>query len=284
MATALARSYGYNATIKEITMQALTNDQLHRIAPSIFARESAGGLSEKYRFVPTIDVVEALRGEGFFPVAVAASRCKTDDGIDYVKHTLRLRREADLDTKLARVGQVLPELALTNSHNGTSGFLLDPALHRLVCSNGLICAEHQGTLRFRHTGKDDLVGRVLEGAYEIVEDFPRLADKVEEWSGIQLNEQQRLAYAKAALPLRFDEESNVRPDQLLVPHRYADRKPDVFSTLNVVQENIIRGGIYTGRKNGRRQTTRKVTSVDRDLKLNRALWTLADELAKAVTQ
>lgn len=264
-------------------MQVLSNDYLQRIAPSIFSREPAGGLSEKYRFVPTIDVLDALRDEGFFPVAVAASRCKTDDGKDYVKHTLRLRREADLDTKLARVGQVLPELALTNSHNGTSGFLLDPALHRLVCSNGLICAEHQGTLRFRHTGKDDLIGRVLEGAYEIVEDFPRIADKVEEWSNINLDERQRLAFAKAALPLRFEDETTVRPEQLLTPHRYADHKPDVFSTFNVVQENIIRGGLYAGRKNGRRQTTRKVTSVDRDLKLNRALWTLADELAKAVS-
>lgn len=46
MATALARSYGYNAgrlvrPIKEITMQVLTNDQLYRVAPSIFAREEA---------------------------------------------------------------------------------------------------------------------------------------------------------------------------------------------------------------------------------------------------
>lgn len=265
-------------------MQVLTNDTLQRIAPSIFAREAAHNTSDKYRFVPTIDVLDALRDEGFFPVAVAASHSKTDDGIDYVKHTLRLRREQDLDTKLARVGQVLPELALTNSHNGTSGFLLDPALHRLVCSNGLICAEHQGTLRFRHTGKDDLIGRVLEGAYEIVEDFPRIADKVEAWSSIDLSLEQRLAFAKAALPLRFDEGTEVRPEQLLAPHRYADGKPDAFSTFNVVQENLIRGGIYTGRKNGRRQTTRKVTSVDRDLKLNRALWILADELVKAVKQ
>ncbi len=265
-------------------MQVLTNDTLQRLAPSIFAREAAHSTSDKYRFVPTIDVLDALRDEGFFPVAVAASRSKTDDGIDYVKHTLRLRREQDLNTRLARVGQVLPEIALTNSHNGTSGFLLDPALHRLVCSNGLICAEHQGTLRFRHTGKDDLIGRVLEGAYEIVEDFPRLADKVEAWSSLNLNHGQRVAFAKAARPLRFDEGTTITPEQLLTPHRYADHKTDVFSTFNVVQENIIRGGLYVGRKNGRRQTTRKVTSVDRDLKLNRALWVLAEELAKAVAQ
>lgn len=270
-------------------MQVLTNDQLHRVAPSIFATEHAGGLSEKYRFVPTIEVVDALRGEGFFPVAVAASRSKTEDGRDYVKHTLRLRREADLGVELKRggaVNQCVPELALTNSHNGTSGFILDAALHRLVCSNGLICAESQGTLRFRHSGKDDLIGRVLEGAYEIVDDFPRIADKVEEWSGIELEPTQRLAFATAALPLRFDQDEAgnwpVRAEQLLRPRRYGDAREDVFTTFNVVQENLIRGGLYAGRKNGRRQSTRKVTSVDRDLRLNRALWTLAAELAKTV--
>lgn len=253
--------------------------QLH---PSVFATQHAGNLSEKYRFVPTIDVLDALRAEGFVPVSCKASRSRDEDGTEYVKHHIRLRREQDLATRLARVGQVIPELALTNSHNGTSGFILDAALHRLVCSNGLIVANEQGSLRFRHSGKDDLIGRVIEGAYEIVEDFPLIADRVESWSELQLSEGQRLAFAKAALPLRFDEETSVKPDQLLQPKRYGDARKDLFTTFNVVQENIIRGGIYTGRKNGRRQSTRGVTSVDRDLKLNRALWVLADELAKVV--
>jgi len=269
-------------------MQALSNDQLHRIAPSIFAREAATCLSEKYRFVPTIEVVEALREEGFFPVSVAASRSKTEDRRDYVKHTLRLRREADLGVELKRGGAVntcVPELALTNSHNGTSGFILDAALHRLVCSNGLVCADSQGSLRYRHSGKDDLVGRIIEGAYEIVEDFPAIANQVDAWSGIHLDGRQRLAFAQAALPLRFDADAvtgayPVAPDQLLTPRRYGDTRDDLFTTFNVVQENLVRGGLYSGTKNGRRQTTRKVTSVDRDLRLNRALWTLADALAE----
>ena len=264
-------------------MQVLDNNQLFRAAPSIFSQSADENRSERYRFVPTIDVLESLRGEGFFPVGVSASRSLTEDGKAFTKHHIRLRREVDLGTKLAQVGQVIPELALTNSHNGTSGFILDAALHRLVCSNGLICESSQGALRFRHTGSDDLAGRIIDGAYSIVEDFPRIADKVEEWSGIELNEGRRLAYAKAALPLRFDEESGVRPEHLLTPRRYGDRKPDAFTVFNVVQEAIIKGGLYTGRKNGRRQTTRKVTSVDRDLKLNRSLWILMDSLVGHVT-
>lgn len=125
-------------------MQVLSNEQLRRVAPSIFATAADENRSERYRFVPTIEVVDALRDEGFMPVNVGASRCKTEGGVDYVKHSIRFRRESDMHTKLAKVGNVLPEIALTNSHNGTSSFIVDPALLRLVCSNGLVVSNSQG--------------------------------------------------------------------------------------------------------------------------------------------
>jgi Domain of unknown function (DUF932) len=264
-------------------MQVLSNEQLFKIAPSIFAQQADINRGERYRFVPTIEVLNALRDEGFQPVKASSSRAKTPEGLEYVKHSIRLRRESDLDTKMAKVGQLLPELALTNSHNGTSGFILDPAILRLICTNGLIASSSQGTLRFRHTGKDDLTGRVIEGAYSVVEDFPLIADSIEAWSGIQLSWEQRLAFAQAAVPLRFEESDGIEPVHLLTPRRYGDQKADLFTTFNVVQENLIRGGIHMSRsEKGRRRTTREIKSVDRDLKLNRALWTLADEMSKLV--
>lgn len=264
-------------------MQSLSNDQLFAVAPSIFAKQADLGRSERYRFVPTIDVVESLRDEGFMPVKVTASRSRTEEGVEYVKHNIRFRRESDMNTKFARVGQLLPELALTNSHNGTSGFILDPAILRLVCSNGLVAATSQGALRYRHSGKDTLIGDIIEGAYEVVQDFPRIADVVDSWSGIELTGEQRMAFATAALPLRFDDPNEVPAQNLLIPHRYGDAKPDLFTTFNVIQENLIRGGVRMKRNgNGRARTTREIKSVDRDLKLNKALWTLADEMAKLV--
>lgn len=264
-------------------MQILSNEQLRAVAPSIFADSADHNRGERYRFVPTIEVVNALREEGFMPVKVNASRCKDDAGIDYVKHSIRFRRAEDMQTKLAKVGNVLPEIALTNSHNGTSGFIVDPALLRLVCSNGLVVSDSQGALRYRHSGRDDLTGRVLEGVFSIVEDFPRIADKVEEWGSLELTHEQRAAFARAALPLRFDDAAGVEPIALLQPRRYADSKRDLFTTFNVVQENLVRGGvrIHSG-PSGRLQRSREIKSVDRDLKLNRSLWVLAEEMAKLV--
>jgi hypothetical protein len=51
-------------------------------------------------------------------------------------------------------------------------------------------------------------------------------------------------------------------------------------TLNRVQENMIRGGVRGRNVNGGRMSTRAVNSVTENVRLNKALWTLADEMAK----
>ena len=73
------------------------------------------------------------------------------------------------------------------------------------------------------------------------------------------------------------------PDQLPV-RRIDDRAPDLWTTFNRVQENVIRGGMrgQSVDANGRRQVraVRAVTGIDQDVKLNRALWTLAEEMRR----
>ena len=47
--------------------EALDNEALYRHVPSIFAREAHDSRSERYVYVPTIDIVEGLRREGWCP-------------------------------------------------------------------------------------------------------------------------------------------------------------------------------------------------------------------------
>ena len=60
------------------TLATLSNDQLHRSAPSIFAPTPWHRMSERYRFVPTIEVVDCSATGGSCPFApsraAAASR------------------------------------------------------------------------------------------------------------------------------------------------------------------------------------------------------------------
>ena len=75
----------------------------------------------------------------------------------------------------------------------------------------------------------------------------------------------------------------VTPESLLQPRRYADQKDsDLFTVFNVIQENLIKGGIrgYRLNKYGytTRTKTREVKAIDQNVKLNRALWTLTEKM------
>lgn len=58
-----------------------------------------------------------------------------------------------------------------------------------------------------------------------------------------------------------------------------------MTTFNVIQENTVKGGLHgvsvnaeTGQR--RRQTTRAVTGIDQDVRLNKALWLLGERMAQ----
>ena len=85
----------------------------------------------------------------------------------------------------------------------------------------------------------------------------------------------------AALAYRYDPKEGPAPvtsSQLLSPRRVQDYDNDLWTTFNRIQENSIKGGLRGRNKQGRRATTRAVGGIDQDVKLNRALWVLAQAL------
>jgi hypothetical protein len=59
-----------------------------------------------------------------------------------------------------------------------------------------------------------------------------------------------------------------------------DVDSSLWTTFQRVQENMMRGGQPGRSTQGRRVRTRPVGSIDRSVSLNRALWVLAEEMAK----
>ena len=53
-------------------------------------------------------------------------------------------------------------------------------------------------------------------------------------------------------------------------------RPDLWAVFNRVQENLVKGGLNGRTANGRNQRTRPVQGIDQNLRLNRALWLLAE--------
>lgn len=269
--------YNQSRFYNTIAQRPLDNDQLIKMAPSVFADGKHESRGDRYKFIPTIQVVEALRNEGFFPVFASESRARSEDKRGFSKHLLRFRQHDGFTT----VGEVKPEIVLVNSHDGTSSYQLSSGLFRLACSNGMIVSDGEiDCVRVRHSG--NVVDNVIEGTYRIVNETPKAIEHMDAMRSLTLSQGEKQVFAEAAKMLRWDpEEMSVNNTDLLRPRRSDDRSDDLWTTFNVLQEKIIKGGTYVQNKETRNmQRAREVKSVSENVRLNKALWTLAEEMRK----
>ncbi|SEK36944.1 protein of unknown function [Bosea lupini] len=275
----------YASTARFDAARALGEDELRKLAPSIFAVTAHESRSERFQPIPTIEVLRGLMKEGFMPVGARQSGSRDASKVDFTKHLIRLRK---LDTEQKfRVGDTVCEILLKNANDGTSAYDLMAGLFRIRCLNSLVA--QTGTIdavKVRHSG--DVQAKVIEGTYRVLGQAQEALAAPADWSGLRLNRDETAALAEAAHVLRFaDNEGNVatpiEPRQLLTPRRFDDRADDLWTTFNVVQENVIRGGLRGVQRNPdgtrRRVTTREIGGIDQDVKLNKALWIVAQAMA-----
>lgn len=257
--------------------EALDNEALFRHVPSVFAREAHDSRSERYVYVPTIEIVEGLRKEGWFPFFAVQSVPRDGSRHGHAKHMLRLRRDDGIGKPEAA------EVIIVNSHDGTSAYQMFAGMLRFVCTNSMIAGERFEEVRVPHKG--GIQNQIIEGVYTVAEDFPRLIDASETMKDTRLSSDEQRVLAEASLVARYGEdESPVRPDQIIAPRRREDVGQSLWSTFNVIQENMIRGGLDGCRTNAegriRRSQTRAINGIDQNVGLNRALWTLAEGMQR----
>ncbi len=252
----------------------LSDDQIRAVAPSIFAEAAHESRSARYTYIPTIDVLNGLRKHGFQPFMCAQTRVRKEGKREHTKHMLRLRHADQIEAGEAN------EIVLLNSHDGTSSYQMLAGMFRFVCSNGMVAGEVESDIRVRHNG--DVVGEVIEGAFKVLDSFETIEGQRDNMRALTLNEGEQAAFARAALSLKYEgeEPAPITESQILRPRRMDDVKDDMWTTFNRVQENMIRGGLSARSKNGRRVLTRPVEGIDQNVKLNRALWVLAEEMRK----
>ena len=266
--------------------KALSCDDLRRCAPSVFAEHARPGVSSRYTFVSTDQVVALLGAEGWEPVKASEQRVRLEDRIGFQMHEIRFARRADLEAGPFQVGSAHAEMILQNAHDGTRAYRIDAGLYRLVCRNGLTVADADfAHVSIRHM--DVSAEAFAKAAQSVAENTPRVLEAVAKWQAVQLPQATRVEFARRAAALRWDADQPVMkllsPEKLLTPVRYGDAATDLWTTFNVVQEHLIRGGDrYMGYTEGmgiRRNRTRGVAGIGEGQKLNKALWTLASEFA-----
>jgi len=261
--------------------KALTEDELRRYAPSIFAETKHESRSERYTHIPTIEVIRGLESEGFLPYSVQQGRSRIPGKQDFTKHMIRFRRPESGDRE---IGKEYFETVLINSHDGTSAYRLMAGVFRMVCLNGMIVGKNTlADVRVPHKG--DVVNDVIEGTYSVVSNAEQVMGSIDDMRAIELDPQEQQIMALTARRLRYDDDdAGFELADLLMTRRREDTGSDLWTTFNRLQENTIKGGqLRVGRKNAdgkriRDQRSRPVNSIDEGTKINRALWDMAEML------
>jgi hypothetical protein len=149
----------------------LSDDQIRRVAPSIFADCKHESRSERYTYIPTIDVLRGLRNEGFQPFIICQTRVRDQGRREFTKHMLRLRHSEQI------TGEEADEIVLLNSHDGTSSYQMLAGAFRFVCQNGMVAGDNVADIRVPHKG--NVVQNVINGAFDVLDGFDLIREQKE---------------------------------------------------------------------------------------------------------
>lgn len=270
---------------------------------SVNAEHALNGTSGKYAFIPTTRVIDTLESQGWFPAKASEKRVNSVVRQGFQEHLIRFRQQNDV----VQVGDLIPEIVLKNSHDGLSSFQIMAGIFRLVCSNGMIVADSLfATHRIKHIGYRDQ--DVIDATFSVMSTTPKIMNRVEEFKQVILSPQEQLVLAESALTAKYGEpkEDEVPLNQkfnlewLAFPVRKQDRMTDVgrlenrglninlaentlWNSFNILQEKLVeKGGRFAKAQANsiRVKKARKVTSVSENVRINQALWQLAEKMAE----
>lgn len=291
------------------TRYGLSNEEIEGRFPAVFADEPHESRGSRYLFVPTYEILDGLRENGFIPTTVMHQKARVErPGVQsHGKHLIRFRHVNDLEVSPIARPEV-HEVVLINSHNGTSSYQFMSGLFRFICENGCVFADLDSSLKVRHTGRGDLLHAILEATFQIAANSVTIMEEIEQMKQIILSWDEQMLLSEAAMATRFDKVQVVESDngktldRSLVPFQPQDflraARPsdfviggrsrfdagdrDLHTTFQVLQENMVERPIRSSGRNANRQrsATRRLSGIDGNVKMNAALWTLTQKMAE----
>lgn len=243
---------------------------LDSLPSSVQAVQPWEHVSSKYQFLSTRKVAEVLDSIGLQPYYAKQAGTRIEGKEHFTKHLIRFRSQHMPILQ----GNTYPEVILQNAHDRASAFVLEMGLFRLVCSNGLtVSFGSWGKYRIRHVASS--LDDVIVAAEAIVDLFPMIEGQVLKMQNTALTLAEAQDFAQEAQGLRWEPvKAPYHFARLLHARRQEDQGFDLWSVLNVIQENLIKGQRVLSRMS-RERSSRRVQSIDMGQHINRGLWELA---------
>ena len=251
--------------------------ELRTTAPAIFAASPMPGASTRYTFLPTAQIVDAMRQEGWKPVEARQMGVRRLERNGFQRHLVRFQRR----DVVAEVGDFAAEVILLNSHDRSSGYQIHAGLFRFVCRNGLLVADSLiPSVHVRHTRHE--LPEIIEASFKILGQLPLLAERIASFRNTRLSDSTAQVFASRALELRYTDptRSPIRAEQLLAVRRSEDAGNDLWAVTNRVQENLLRGGMRDSSRTNQAskpfRPMRGIRGLQANVKINLSIWALAE--------
>lgn len=254
--------------------QSISLDDIHCRAPAIFADAPAATVGRHYGFVSSASLLDSFLLAGFEPVMAVQGHTRVPERMGKTKHMFVLRNAA-----LPAVGEGMePRVIIQNAHDGSCAIKIYLGIYVFVCNNGLMVADGSAwQASIRHTlSAPRIVSSYVDA---MLDSFPRVAGCIGAMRSVLLPRDAQEEFARTALALRYGERNPFDPRLLLDRRRPEDRRDDAWTLFNVVQEHLITGGVQYRTHSGRNVRARPLQAVATLVKVNRALWALAEEFA-----
>ena len=259
------------------TVPFLSRESLAQTIPSAVAESHDGRRSNRYKFVPTVEIIDSMAVNGWGVAKARGPKSRTELSRGFGFHQLEFQdrqQRAFVDPRNPHAQPIFPRIHILNSHNGTSKFEILAGLYAMVCSNGLmVSAGSVGEFSVRHNASFN-----AEEAHRIIGEFRArmggIGETIEKWAGIKLDAGQASEFATQAARIRWNKADDIVPDPstLLAARRTEDAGSDLWTRFNVVQENLIGGGFKRSRREAR-----PLSHIKESNRVNSELWDLAKE-------
>jgi len=242
--------------------------EMMRRVPALFAKTAHPRMSERYSFTNTYDIVLWLHNRGYRVNSISG-------GTSTYKKLMVRMRNTNYD-----VSTFAPEVVLLDAHDGSSRLKMLLGAIKFACMNGTIAGDIVFARSYMHYAKD-LMSQIKLDMDDLDTQSEQLIQRINRMRNHQTTYVERVLLADTATKERYGKRDgsfigDIRP-QILEVRRPEDEATDLFTAMNVVQENILRGGGYYT-NNNRVQRMRAITQVDRNVHINQALWQCAEDI------
>lgn len=242
---------------------------------SVYSDQHSPKMSDKYIHIKTSDILERFQDVGW--EVASANSPRYSKAPEFARHALRLRHP---DFGMLDSDNVIPELIILNSHNGTWALRMALGMFRMVCSNGMVAGSIWEGVHLKHYNIKNLEEKVIQVTGQMGELTSRLQSSVKRWQDVEMPLKEQMDFAQKAIAIRWGEKTPVTPDQLLESRRDADKGSDLWRVFNRVQEHLTRGGFTGHNSRGGTVNIKAIRNVKRDFKYNAELFELAETYAK----